>query len=73
MRAIKFILRRAIRSRGSSLRDYVDANGQAGAFQRLHRVYAREGEPCQTCNTPIRRIVLGGRSTHFCPACQKKR
>jgi formamidopyrimidine-DNA glycosylase len=70
--AIKLILRRAINHRGSSLRDYVDADGQAGGFQLLHRVYAREGEPCINCKTPIKRIVLGGRSTHFCPRCQKK-
>lgn len=70
-RAIKLTLRRAIRSGGSSLRDYVDANGDAGAFQRLHRVYDREGQACRKCKMPIKRIVLGGRSTHFCPKCQK--
>jgi formamidopyrimidine-DNA glycosylase len=69
-RSIKRILRRAIRHRGSSLRDYVDADGLAGGFQRLHRVYDRAGEPCRTCDRPIERIVLGGRSTHFCPRCQ---
>jgi formamidopyrimidine-DNA glycosylase len=69
-RAIKLILRRAINHRGSSLRDYVDADGEGGGFQLLHRVYAREGEPCPRCKTPISRIVLGGRSTHFCPRCQ---
>ncbi|HEV8292815.1 MAG TPA: zinc finger domain-containing protein, partial [Tepidisphaeraceae bacterium] len=71
-RAIKLILRRAINHRGSSLSDYVDANGEEGAFQLLHRVYAREGEPCVRCKNPIKRIVLGGRSTHFCPNCQRK-
>jgi formamidopyrimidine-DNA glycosylase len=70
--AIKLILRRAISHRGSSLNDYVDANGEEGAFQRLHRVYDRKGQPCPRCKTPIKRIVLGGRSTHFCPSCQKK-
>jgi formamidopyrimidine-DNA glycosylase len=70
-RSIKTVLRRAIRHRGSTLRDYVDADGAAGAFQRLHRVYSREGAPCPNCKTPIARIVLGGRSTHFCPQCQK--
>ena len=69
--AIKRVLRRAIRHRGSSLRDYVDADGAAGAFQKLHRVYDREGEPCSSCRGPIERIVLGGRSTHFCPRCQR--
>jgi formamidopyrimidine-DNA glycosylase len=70
-RAIKLILRRAINHRGSSLRDYVDADGEEGAFQLLHRVYGREGEPCPRCKKSIKRIVLGGRSTHFCPKCQR--
>jgi formamidopyrimidine-DNA glycosylase len=69
-RSIKTVLRRAIRSRGSSLRDYVDADGVKGSFQSLHNVYDREGKPCRRCKTPIERIVLGGRSTHFCPKCQ---
>ena len=71
-RAIKATLRRAIRHRGSSLRDYVDAEGSAGAFQKLHRVYDRAGKPCGKCRAPIERFVLGGRSTHFCPKCQVK-
>ena len=70
-RAIKTTLRRALRHRGSTLRDYLDANGEAGAFQKLHAVYDREGRPCRRCRTPIERIVIGGRSTHFCPHCQK--
>jgi formamidopyrimidine-DNA glycosylase len=69
-RSIKKVLRRAIRHRGSTLRDYVDADGVAGGFQRLHRVYDRKGKPCPACKTPIDRLVLGGRSTHFCPRCQ---
>ncbi len=72
-RAIKTVLRRAIRSRGSSLRDYVDADGVSGSFQNLHKVYDRAGKPCRKCKTPIERIVLGGRSTHFCPKCQRTR
>jgi formamidopyrimidine-DNA glycosylase len=72
-RAIKATLRRAIRHRGSTLRDYVDAEGESGAFQKLHRVYDRAGKPCRRCRTPIERIVLGGRSTHFCPKCQARR
>jgi len=71
-RAIKQTLRRAIRHRGSTLRDYVDANGAGGGFQLKHRVYDRAGEPCRTCRGPIERIVLGGRSTHFCPRCQRR-
>ncbi len=71
-RAIKTTLRRALRHRGSSLRDYVDADGASGGFQKLHRVYDRAGKPCRACDTAIKRIVLGGRSTHFCPHCQPK-
>ncbi|MBC8106901.1 MAG: DNA-formamidopyrimidine glycosylase, partial [Anaerolineae bacterium] len=69
-RAIKLTLRRALRHRGSTLRDYVDANGESGAFQKLHRVYGRTNQKCRACKSPIERIVLGGRSTHFCPKCQ---
>ncbi len=71
-RAIKQVLRRSIKARGSSLRDYVDANGERGSFQKLHKVYDRADQPCRTCKTSIRRIVLTGRSTHFCPQCQKR-
>jgi len=70
--SIKRVLQRAIRHRGSTLRDYVDGDGKKGAFQRLHNVYDRAAQPCRRCKSPIRRIVLGGRSTHFCPACQRK-
>lgn len=69
-RAIKLTLRKAIRHRGSTLRDYRDADGKAGGFQALHRVYDRAGLPCRICRTPIERTVLGGRSTCFCPRCQ---
>ena len=72
-RAIKSTLRRALRHRGSTFRDYRDANGLPGEFQKLHKVYDREGEPCPRCRTPIERLVLGGRSTHFCPRCQSRR
>ena len=65
------VLTRAIELGGSSVSDYVDAEGIAGFFQLEHRVYAREGKPCQSCGTPIRKIVVGGRGTHFCPHCQK--
>jgi formamidopyrimidine-DNA glycosylase len=71
-RAIKAVLNRAIHHRGSTLRDYRDANGEPGNFQKIHRVYDRESKPCLTCGTSIVRIVLGGRSTHFCPTCQPK-
>jgi formamidopyrimidine-DNA glycosylase len=72
-RAIKITLRRALRHRGSTLRDYMDADGASGSFQKLHRVYDRAREPCRRCRTPVERIVLGGRSTHFCPKCQGPR
>ena len=70
--AIQEILRLAIEHRGSSISDYVDADGQRGFFQVMHRVYGRGGEPCLKCGTPVRRIVVGQRGTHFCPRCQKR-
>jgi formamidopyrimidine-DNA glycosylase len=70
--AIKSSLRRAIAHGGSTLRDYRDAEGRPGIFQKIHRVYARDGLPCQKCGTMIERIVLSGRSTCFCPKCQVK-
>jgi formamidopyrimidine-DNA glycosylase len=69
-KALRTVLQSAIRAGGSSVSDYVDADGEAGFFQIQHRVYAREGQPCLVCGTPIRRIVLAGRGTHFCPHCQ---
>jgi formamidopyrimidine-DNA glycosylase len=69
-RAIKFTLKKALAHRGSTLRDYFDSNGNPGGFQKLHAVYDRADLPCRRCKTPIQRIVLGGRSTHFCPKCQ---
>jgi formamidopyrimidine-DNA glycosylase len=71
-RAIQDVLTLAIEHRGSSISDYVDADGERGNFQILHQVYGREGEPCANCGTPIRKIVTAGRGTHFCPKCQKK-
>jgi formamidopyrimidine-DNA glycosylase len=70
-RAIKEVLREAIKAGGSSISDYVDADGEKGFFQLRHRVYGREGEPCLKCKTPIKRIVIGGRSSHYCPKCQR--
>jgi formamidopyrimidine-DNA glycosylase len=69
--ALVKVLNHAIKLGGSSVSDYVDADGVAGFFQLHHHVYSRTGQPCRICNTPIKRIVVGGRSTHFCPACQK--
>jgi len=69
--ALRQVLRHAIRLGGSSVSDYVDANGVKGFFQLEHCVYQRTGEPCRSCKTPIRRITIAGRGTHFCPACQR--
>jgi formamidopyrimidine-DNA glycosylase len=69
--ALRTVLKSAIRAGGSSVSDYVDADGVRGFFQIQHRVYGRKGEPCLVCGTPIRRIVLAGRSTHYCPKCQR--
>lgn len=65
------VMKQAIKLGGSSVSDYVDADGVAGFFQLHHHVYSRGGEPCRICKTPIRRIVLAGRGTHFCPTCQR--
>lgn len=68
--SLREVLREAIKKRGSSTSDYVDASGLPGSFQGHHRVYRRKGQPCLNCGEPIRRAVLGGRSTHWCPRCQ---
>lgn len=65
------VLQLAIQHRGSSISDYVDSAGQRGQFQQLHCVYGRAGEPCTRCGTPIRRIVIAQRGTHYCPRCQR--
>lgn len=69
--AIQQVLRQAIEARGSSISDYVDASGNRGGFQRMHQVYGKEGEPCVVCGSPIKRIVVVQRGTHFCPRCQR--
>jgi formamidopyrimidine-DNA glycosylase len=69
--ALREVLQRAIKRGGSSVSDYVDTDGVRGFFQLEHRVYQRTGEPCVDCDTPIRRVVVAGRSTHYCPTCQK--
>jgi formamidopyrimidine-DNA glycosylase len=70
-RAMREVLTEAIESRGSSVSSYVDAEGNRGSFQTAHRVYQRTGEPCVNCGTPIKRILVGQRSTHYCPKCQR--
>jgi formamidopyrimidine-DNA glycosylase len=69
--AVQEVLREAISLGGSSVSDYVDADGEEGFFQLQHRAYGREGEPCLVCKTPIKRVVIAGRSSHYCPKCQK--
>jgi formamidopyrimidine-DNA glycosylase len=69
--ALREVLKEAITAGGSSVSDYVDADGEEGFFQLQHRVYGREDEPCLMCKTKIKRIVVAGRGTHYCPKCQK--
>ena len=70
---VREVLAEAIEAGGSSLRDHRQASGELGYFQDSFRVYGREGQPCrrQGCGGTIRRIVQGGRSTWYCPACQR--
>lgn len=68
---LREVLEHAIRLGGSSVSDYVDADGVRGFFQLEHCVYLRTGLPCRQCGTPIRRILVAGRGTHFCPQCQR--
>ena len=70
-RAIQEVLREGIENRGTTLRDYMDGEGRSGSYQDLLRVYGREGKPCTRCNLPIVRKKVGGRSSYYCPVCQK--
>jgi formamidopyrimidine-DNA glycosylase len=69
-RVLREILEKAILLRGSSISDFLDAEGQPGEYQRHHRAYGREGEGCYRCGTMIRRAIVAGRSSYFCPKCQ---
>ena len=69
-KALQAILREAIALRGSSISDFLDAEGEPGEYQRRHRAYGREGKGCYRCKTPIRRVIVAGRSSYFCPKCQ---
>jgi formamidopyrimidine-DNA glycosylase len=69
--SVRQVLGEAIRQGGTTLRDYVNADGAPGYFRQQLYVYERAGEPCRRCGTPIRHIVQGQRSTYFCPACQR--
>ena len=68
--AVRQVLADAIRFRGSSISDYVDSDGNRGEFQLKHRVYQRDGKPCFRCKAILRRVIVAGRSSHFCPSCQ---
>ncbi len=65
------ILKNAIKARGSSISNYVDGSGSRGRYQNSHLVYGREGKPCKRCGAKIKREVIGSRSAHFCPRCQR--
>jgi formamidopyrimidine-DNA glycosylase len=69
-RAMRQILQSAIELGGSSISDFLDAEGKRGSYQLRHRAYGREGKKCSRCRTPIERIIVAGRSSHFCPQCQ---
>jgi formamidopyrimidine-DNA glycosylase len=71
-RVLQDVLQRAIVMRGSSISDFLDADGEPGEYQRRHRAYGREGKGCFRCGTPIRRAIVAGRSSHFCPRCQPR-
>jgi formamidopyrimidine-DNA glycosylase len=70
--AVRKVLKKAIQAGGSSLRDFVDAHGEPGYFMMQTKVYDRADQPCRVCQTSIRQIVQGQRSTYFCPVCQKR-
>src|SRR3984893_6398009 len=70
-KALQDVLRKAITLRGSSISDFLDANGEPGEYQRHHRAYGREGKRCYRCGTLIRRMIVAGRSSYFCPKCQR--
>lgn len=69
-RALQDVLRKAILAGGSSISDFLDTEGEPGEYQRHHRAYGREGKRCFRCRTPIRRTIVAGRSSYFCPRCQ---
>lgn len=70
--AVRFILKNAIAAGGSSLKDFVNSDGDPGYFMVQTKVYDRKDQPCKVCKTPIKQIVQGQRSTYFCPTCQKR-
>jgi formamidopyrimidine-DNA glycosylase len=71
VRAVRLVLERAIRAGGTTLRDYLGADGAPGYFRQKLYVYERRGKPCRRCRTPVRAMTQGQRSTYYCPSCQK--
>src|SRR6202011_5672409 len=69
-KVLQDVLQRAILARGSSISDFLDAEGQPGEYQRRHRAYGREGKRCFRCKATIQRVIVAGRSSYFCPKCQ---
>ena len=69
--AVRAVLKDAIQAGGTTLRDFLDSDGQAGYFQQELSVYGREGEPCEHCGKPIRQKTIGQRATYFCSGCQR--
>jgi formamidopyrimidine-DNA glycosylase len=70
--AVRLILKKAIAAGGSTLKDFVNSEGDPGHFMVQTKVYDRKDQPCKVCKTPIKQIVQGQRSTYFCPQCQKR-
>ncbi|HSM36738.1 MAG TPA: bifunctional DNA-formamidopyrimidine glycosylase/DNA-(apurinic or apyrimidinic site) lyase [Longimicrobiales bacterium] len=70
-RALRDVLRRAVRARGTTLRDFLGGGGEVGSFRPRLRVYGRAGEPCLACGTPVKRVVFANRSAFYCPTCQR--
>lgn len=71
LQSVKRILKAAIKSGGSSVKDYVDIEGKTGKYKKCHKVYRKAGQKCPRCGAIIKRLKLGGRSAHFCSKCQK--
>jgi formamidopyrimidine-DNA glycosylase len=70
-KAVRDVLLAGVESRGASFRDYLDAEGKQGTMQMFVKVFRRTGKPCYVCGSPIERTKVGGRSTHYCPTCQR--
>jgi formamidopyrimidine-DNA glycosylase len=71
VRGVRTVLGQAIRAGGTTLRDYLGADGAPGYFRQRLYVYERRGKPCRRCGTPVRAVTQGQRSTYYCPSCQK--